>query len=113
MADVALIALCQVVSTPNPRRLVLDAGTKVLGADRPPYVDGHGIVLELPGARFDRCWEHHGVVEVDSSAGLLGRRLGVIPNHVCNAVNLAEELVIVRQGKHVDTWPVAARGLNG
>jgi hypothetical protein len=31
---------------------------------------------------------------------------------VCNAVNLAAELVIVRDGKHVDSWLVAARGEN-
>jgi D-serine deaminase-like pyridoxal phosphate-dependent protein len=112
VTDVALFALCTVVSTPTPHRLVLDGGTKVLGTDRPPYVDGHGIIVGLPGAHFARCWEHHGVVELDASAQLWGQRLSVIPNHVCNAVNLADHLVVMEDAVVVDRWSVAARGAN-
>jgi D-serine deaminase-like pyridoxal phosphate-dependent protein len=36
----------------------------------------------------------------------------VVPNHVCTAVNLADELVVVADGALVDQWPVAARGRN-
>jgi D-serine deaminase-like pyridoxal phosphate-dependent protein len=36
----------------------------------------------------------------------------VVPNHVCNAVNLADDLHVVRNGELVDRWPVAARGAN-
>jgi len=38
--------------------------------------------------------------------------LRVVPNHVCNAVNLADELVVVRGATVTDVWPVAARGAN-
>jgi D-serine deaminase-like pyridoxal phosphate-dependent protein len=31
---------------------------------------------------------------------------------VCNAVNLADDLVAVQGGHVVDLWPVAARGAN-
>jgi D-serine deaminase-like pyridoxal phosphate-dependent protein len=34
----------------------------------------------------------------------------VLPNHVCVAVNLQDELVVHRSGEVVDTWSVAARG---
>jgi D-serine deaminase-like pyridoxal phosphate-dependent protein len=36
----------------------------------------------------------------------------VAPNHVCAAVNLANELVVLAQGAEVDRWTVAARGAN-
>ena len=41
----------------------------------------------------------------------LGERLRVVPNHVCSAVNLADE-VWPATGKTLP-WPVTARGRNG
>jgi D-serine deaminase-like pyridoxal phosphate-dependent protein len=38
--------------------------------------------------------------------------LRVVPNHVCAAVNLADELVVMAGRTMVDRWPVAARGAN-
>ncbi len=35
-----------------------------------------------------------------------------MPNHVCSAVNLVDELVVVHDGLVVDHWPVTARGAN-
>jgi D-serine deaminase-like pyridoxal phosphate-dependent protein len=52
------------------------------------------------------------VVELDASAQLWGQRLSVIPNHVCNAVNLADHLVVMEDAVVVDRWSVAARGAN-
>ena len=57
--------------------------------------------------------EHHAVVDgLTGALPPLGSHLRVVPNHVCNAVNLVDELVIVQGGRVVDTWPVAARGAN-
>jgi D-serine deaminase-like pyridoxal phosphate-dependent protein len=57
--------------------------------------------------------EHHAVAEWDGGPlPELGSRVRVVPNHVCNAVNLVDELVAVRDGAVVDRWPVAARGAN-
>ena len=36
----------------------------------------------------------------------------MVPNHVCNAVNLTDELYVVNDGVLTDSWPVAARGAN-
>jgi D-serine deaminase-like pyridoxal phosphate-dependent protein len=36
----------------------------------------------------------------------------VIPNHVCLAMNLVDEVTVVRDGSVVETWTVAARGRN-
>jgi D-serine deaminase-like pyridoxal phosphate-dependent protein len=41
----------------------------------------------------------------------VGDRVEIIPNHICPAVNLTDELVIVRDGEIIDRWPVAARGM--
>jgi len=117
--DVALAAAATVVSVPAPDRFVLDAGSKVLGADPNSWSPGYGLLPAYPGAKVVQLSEHHAVVQLPAdlpdgvTAPRHGDRVAIIPNHVCNAVNLAHELVIVQQGKHVDTWPVTARGLNG
>ena len=42
----------------------------------------------------------------------LGAVIAVIPNHVCTAVNLVPELLVVDTGRIVDRWSVAARAAN-
>jgi D-serine deaminase-like pyridoxal phosphate-dependent protein len=94
-------------------RVVLDAGSKALGADRSPWATGNGRLLDHPDARVVQLSEHHAVVDWgDAPLPSLGSRLRVVPNHVCNAVNLADELVVAHGGEVVDVWPVAARGAN-
>jgi D-serine deaminase-like pyridoxal phosphate-dependent protein len=112
--QVALTAHATVVSAPAPDRLVLDAGSKVLGADRPSWVGGYGCVVEVPGATVTALSEHHAVVSLDPDAPRpgIGARVRVVPNHCCNAVNLVDELVVARGGVEVDRWAVAARGAN-
>ena len=40
----------------------------------------------------------------------VGEIVRVIPNHVCVAVNMVDQLVAVRGGEIVQVIPVAARG---
>ena len=111
--SVALTAAATVVSR-HRRDLVLDAGSKVLGADRLPWATGHGRLLEHPEARVVALSEHHATVRFPEDGPLpdLGSLVRVVPNHVCTAVNLADELVITAGGAVVDQWRVAARGRN-
>ena len=44
-------------------RVVVDAGSKILGADRAPYATGFGRLLDHPGVRVTQLSEHHAVVE--------------------------------------------------
>lgn len=115
-AEIALAALATVVSAPSPERIVLDAGSKLLGPDRPSWMSGHGVLIEHPRARVTGLWEHHAVVDVSATDPDLRPRLGdqvaVAPNHVCTAVNLARELWIVSNGALVDRWDVAASRTN-
>ncbi|MFC4068767.1 alanine racemase [Actinoplanes subglobosus] len=111
--DIALTVTATVVSRQGSRVLV-DAGGKALGADRQPWATGHGRLLDHPEARIVALSEHHATVTMPDGAPLpsLGDTLRIVPNHVCAAVNLADELIVLSGGDQVDVWPVAARGAN-
>lgn len=107
--DIALTAVATVVSHAGGR-LVLDAGSKVLGADRAAYATGFGRLLEHPDARIVQLSEHHAVAELAGPLPPLGSRVLVVPNHCCTAVNLADDLWPTGVA---GPWPVTARGRNG
>lgn len=110
--DLALTCRATVVSHAHGR-VVLNAGSKILGADRAPYATGFGRLIAHPAARIVQLSEHHAVVDL-AGAPLprLGSELDVLPNHVCAAVNLVDELWVDDDGR-LRSWPVTARGLNG
>ncbi|MET0190850.1 MAG: alanine racemase [Pseudonocardia sediminis] len=111
--DVALTAVATVVHRDGDR-IVLDAGSKTLGADQPGWISGGGRLPEHPDARIVALSEHHATAVLPAGAAVPapGERVRVVPNHVCAAVNLADELIVVSGGEVVDLWPVAARGAN-
>lgn len=94
--------------------MVLDSGSKTLGADQSSWATGGGRLLDHLDARVIALSEHHATATFPDDALLpkLGEVARVVPNHVCIAVNLADELVIISAGEVVDRWPVAARGAN-
>ena len=109
MDDVALTVVATVVSHAGGR-VILDAGSKALGADRAPWASGYGRLAEAPDARIVALSEHHATVEWSGGRlPQLGSRVLVVPNHVCNTVNLADVYVI---GDGPEAWPVDARGCN-
>jgi D-serine deaminase-like pyridoxal phosphate-dependent protein len=105
--QVALTVAATVVSHAGGR-VITNAGSKVLGADRAPWASGYGRVLDEPDARIVALSEHHSTIEWPGALPALGATVLVVPNHVCTAVNLAEEYRLSTGG----TWPVAARGRN-
>ncbi len=111
--EVALTVLSTVVSR-SGNRFVLDAGSKVLGADRQAWATGFGRLAEHPDARIVALSEHHATVALPDGVPLphLGDVLRVVPNHVCTTVNLADELIVTAAGAEVDRWRVAARNAN-
>jgi D-serine deaminase-like pyridoxal phosphate-dependent protein len=112
-SDVALCAVATVVSR-RDRQIILDTGSKVLGADRPGWTTGHGRLPDHPEARLTALSEHHAtaVFPPEGPVPALGSRLRVVPNHVCTAVNLADELIVASGETVLERWPVAARGAN-
>ena len=107
--QIALTVRATVISNAVPNQVVLDAGAKLLGMDRPGFVATHGMLPAYPGTRLTRLWEHHAVVETPDGVDrpVLGEQVDVVPNHVCATVNLVDELLV---GNEV--WQVAARGRN-
>lgn len=105
--DVALTVAATVVSHAGGR-VVVDAGSKALGADRAPWATGYGRVPDGPDARITALSEHHATIDWPGDRPRLGSTVLVVPNHACNAVNLADRFVLSDGG----TWPVAARGRN-
>lgn len=115
-ADVALSAVTTVVHRTGAR-VVVDAGSKILGADRPPWVTGHGRLLDHPRARITGLSEHHAVIDFPDDVSPvsipdLGSVLRVVPNHVCSAVNLVDGLIAEFPDDTTARWPVTARGAN-
>ncbi|MFN8523844.1 MAG: alanine racemase [Chloroflexota bacterium] len=115
--DCAARVLATVVARPAPDRAVIDAGTKAVAADRHMIRaerDGYGAVVDHPGWFFARASEEHGVLLRDEAAPStelsVGNRVEVIPNHICPAINLFDELIIVRKGVIEGRIAVAARG---
>ncbi|HEV2107179.1 MAG TPA: alanine racemase [Thermomicrobiales bacterium] len=110
--DCALHILATVVSRPAPDRAVIDAGSKTLTMDPSKSHPGHGYIVGHPNARIARISEEHGVVLLpEGEDGFhVGHRVEIIPNHVCPAVNLQDQLFILRDGRLADVWDIAARG---
>ena len=120
--DCAATVLATVIARPTPDRAVIDAGTKAVGADRhmiPARPEVFGLVKGRPGWLFAQASEEHGVLlrapdaPEDAGAGddlRIGQRVEVIPNHICTAVNLYDELAAHRGGRFEAFVPITARG---
>lgn len=112
--DLALFAVATVISRSGDR-IVLDAGSKILGADRPRWTTGFGRLPEHLDARIVTLSEHHAVVEFPAGATVpeLGDVVRAVPNHVCTAVNLVDQLFAgSTRSNALEVWPVIARGAN-
>ena len=106
----ALSVLATVVSRPTPDRIILDAGSKAIAAERlTPRAPGFALVRGLPGLHVERLYEEQAIVRGDSDLNV-GDRVQVVPNHACAAVNLHDELLVVEHAEVLDVWPVDARG---
>ena len=111
-SDCALTVLATVISTPEPGRAVLDAGSKSLAADLAPESPGHGMLKEDHAAVLIKLNEEHGFLDLSRAAVKLrvGDKVEVIPNHCCAVSNLHDEMIATRGGEVAETWPIAGRG---
>jgi D-serine deaminase-like pyridoxal phosphate-dependent protein len=107
----ALSVLATVTSRPAPDRLILDAGSKALAAERlSTLTPGFGRIEGHPGLRVDRLYEEQAIVHSDGPCELgVGARLRIVPNHACAAANLHSRMLVVERNVVVDVWPVATR----
>lgn len=100
-------------------RCVLDAGKKVLTAEKRHGTSGHGILLPppgrgrtpIPGVELHAVSEEHGWVRGAPETPLaVGDRVRIVPNHVCVVVNIQDEFYLVDGDDVLETVPVEARG---
>ena len=109
--DCAFQVYTSVVSRGGSERGILDAGSKTLTADS-GGMDGYGLIVEHPAARIHKFAEEHGFLDLSkcNDKPVVGDIVRVVPNHVCVAVNMVDQLVAVRAGEIVEVIPVEARG---
>jgi D-serine deaminase-like pyridoxal phosphate-dependent protein len=109
--DCAMRVITTVVSRPTADRGILDGGSKTFSSDL-LGLEGHGLILEYPEARFYGMSEEHGHVDFSACASrpVVGERVTLIPNHCCPVSNLFNQIIGLRDGTVEITWPVAARG---
>ncbi len=105
--QVALTVVTRVVSHAGGK-VICDAGSKALGADKAAWATGFGRVADNHEARIVALSEHHATIDWPGRRPELGSTVQIVPNHACNTVNLADEYHLTTGG----TWPVAARGRN-
>lgn len=109
--QIALTVVTTIVSRPTADRGILDGGSKTFSSDL-MGMEGHGLILEYPDARFYGMSEEHGHVDFSACTRKpeIGERVTVIPNHCCPVSNLFDDVVGVRREEVEVTWAVAARG---
>jgi D-serine deaminase-like pyridoxal phosphate-dependent protein len=94
--------------------MIVDGGSKTFSSDRlansAEVTFGH--VVEAPGARFHKMNEEHGYVDVSHAEKgfAIGDRVHIVPNHICVAVNLHEQVYGVRGETVEEVWKVEGRG---
>ena len=102
----SLFILTTVMSRARPGRAIVDVGLKAHSVD-----SGMPLVADVPGARYTRASDEHGVVELEGPGSVtLGQKIRLIPGHCDPTVNLYDWLVCYR-GEQVEAlWPITARG---
>lgn len=108
-----------VVSHAEPDRAIVDAGSKALSQDRlgihvPGAPGVHGLLVDLPGWELFQLSEEHGwlrwIGEGAPAPLEIGRRVQILPNHICSVFHVLGQSEIVQRGEHLGTWQATARG---
>ncbi|MCL4507027.1 MAG: alanine racemase [Chloroflexi bacterium] len=111
--DIALSILCTVVSRPAGNKATVDGGSKTFcGDSNPARLNLKGYARAVgQDAYVVSMSEEHGVVELGPDVSYsIGDKVAFYPIHVCTTVNLADELIGVRNGRVATVWPILARG---
>ncbi len=114
LEDCALSVLARVISRPDPRRLVIDAGSKTFALDRGAHgTDALAGFGQAPAQQLvlERLSEEHGILSRAAGQSVeIGDRLRFVPNHACTVANLADVLLGVRVDRVTEVLNVLVRG---
>jgi D-serine deaminase-like pyridoxal phosphate-dependent protein len=112
--ECAASILATVVSTAKAGQIIVDGGSKTFSSDRPVNSAEvtFGYLVEAPAARFHKMNEEHGFIDIAHTGAdfSIGDRVRIIPNHICVAVNLHEQMYGVRGDTVEEVWKVEGRG---
>jgi D-serine deaminase-like pyridoxal phosphate-dependent protein len=99
----AVFVAATVISRPGGR-LIVDAGSKSVGAPNLATIVGH----DLPNFRFD---EEHGIFDATGGTQLrIGDVVELVPGYAPATVNWYDAYHVVEDDHVVDIWPVIPRG---
>jgi len=103
----SLFIYSTVMSVPNRRRAICDAGLKSIAFD-----SGMPLVVDEMGVSYDRPSDEHGTLTVseDNHPLRLGEKIKLIPGHCDPTVNLHDWYVGIRAERVEALWPIVARG---
>ncbi|MCM3716343.1 alanine racemase [Halalkalibacter oceani] len=111
--DCALSVYTTIVSAPAADRVIIDAGSKTLTSDQGAFTKGFGRIKGEDHVWVSWLSEEHGVIELEEGhSWRIGDQIEVIPNHVCPTVNLADEVIGIRNGRIEKVFSIEARGKN-
>ncbi len=101
----ALTLLATVVSHPEPTRIIVDTGLKVLTKE-------FGIPQPIAeGLEMLALSEEHGTMEAMPNVNLKpGDKIEILPTHCCTTINLHDRYFGIRNGIVESVWKVAGRG---
>jgi D-serine deaminase-like pyridoxal phosphate-dependent protein len=104
-----LSVAARIVSTVQPDRVIVDAGSKALSTDAGPALIASGAPAD---AVFQFMGDEHGAVHVPAGSNRprLGDLITFTAPHCDPTVNLYDQFHIVQDGRLVDIWPIEARG---
>lgn len=107
---VAASVLATVVDQPEDGLALIDAGSKTFSGDRTP-AGVHARASDGRDLAVVRVNEEHGYVRGAAVGELrVGERVRFVPAHICPAINLTDEVVVLAGGEAVARWTVDARG---
>lgn len=116
-SDCAAYILATVISTPDKSYAIIDGGSKTFSGEvpmnaYPHFLEGYGRVIDNDDLVFSKMTEEHGIItSKKGTTGLeIGKKLKIIPNHVCTTINLHENVFFTDSRQEYKKVKVAARG---
>jgi D-serine deaminase-like pyridoxal phosphate-dependent protein len=108
----ALRVQSRVIGLPAQDRIVLDAGSKALAAERmSAETPSFGLVVGHPELRIGQLYEEHAICTATAPHSLrLDDLVEIVPNHACTCANLHREYVLRTAGGAETAWPITASG---
>ena len=110
--DCAVSIFATVISRPNEERLIIDAGSKTLASDVFRN-GGYGYIKGHKNLELVSLSEEHGTIIAQGQTNLkIGDVIEIIPNHICPAINLTDQIYGFRDGELERMIPILGRGKN-